>query len=128
MQMVYLSPHLQALRPQQTSYGWTCVHTKQWETLFKRHTTQHTASKNKSLEIVDGEPISTVADLSWVFRCLIATNVPTCTLLLTHSVIKHGLDKLGILQINANQLNHHYSFDNVDIMTQEQFVVCVRSS
>jgi hypothetical protein len=48
-------------------------------------------------------------------------NAPTCRLLLAHSEIKHGLVETGIPQINADQLNHRYSFDHIDVMTQEEF-------
>lgn len=46
---------------------------------------------------------------------------PICRLLMAHSELKDGLVESGIPQVNVDQLNHRYSFDNIDIMTQEQF-------
>jgi hypothetical protein len=57
---------------------------------------------------------STVEDI----KCI---KTPTCTLLLAHSDIKDGLVESGIPQINSDQLNYRYSFDNIDVITQAEF-------
>eukprot|EP00804_Cyclotella_cryptica_P013123 CCRYP_002393-RA/>CCRYP_002393-RA protein AED:0.39 eAED:0.38 QI:0/0/0/1/1/1/3/0/907 len=70
---------------------------------------------------VDGEEVTTEADIVRIMARLAASKPPTCTLLMAHSELKHGLVESGIPQINADQLNHRYSFDNINTMTQEQF-------
>jgi hypothetical protein len=65
--------------------------------------------------------VTTVEELSLIFKQLAVTKAPTCTLLLAHSELKNGQVETGIPQINVDQLNHRYSFDDIDVMTQEQF-------
>jgi hypothetical protein len=52
---------------------------------------------------------------------LSANKMPTCKLLLAHSDIRDGLVESGIPQINSDQLNHRYSFENTKVMSQEQY-------
>ena len=59
--------------------------------------------------------------MSQIFQQLALSNAASCTLLLAQSEIKHGLVESGIPQVNVDQLNHRYSFDNIEVMTQEQF-------
>ena len=65
--------------------------------------------------------VTTVDELTLIFQQLPVTKASTCTLLLAHSEIKNGHVETGIPQINVDQLNHRYSFDDIDVMTQEQF-------
>eukprot|EP00804_Cyclotella_cryptica_P016939 CCRYP_001875-RA/>CCRYP_001875-RA protein AED:0.38 eAED:0.38 QI:0/0/0/1/0/0/3/0/857 len=55
---------------------------------------------------VDGEEVTTEADIVRIMARLAASKSPTCTLLMAHSELKHGLVESGIPQINADQLNH----------------------
>ena len=40
---------------------------------------------------------------------------------MAHSEIKDGLVESGIPQINADQLNQRYAFENIAVMTQKEF-------
>ena len=70
---------------------------------------------------VDNTEVKSKEDIMAVMGRLAKARATTCTLLLAHSELKHGLVETGIPQINADQLNHRYSFDNIDTMTQEEF-------
>ena len=70
---------------------------------------------------VDGVQVSTVSDVHNIMARLAKDKTPNCTLLMAHSDIKDGLVESGIPQINSDQLNHRYAFDNVGTMTQEEF-------
>ena len=70
---------------------------------------------------VDGVEVSTVTDVQSIMARLAKDKTPRCTLLMAHSDIKDGLVESGIPQINSDQLNHRYAFDNVGTMTQEEF-------
>ncbi len=52
---------------------------------------------------------------------LASTKSPTCRLLLAHSKLKDGLVESGIPQVNIDQLNHRYNFEDIHVMTHEQF-------
>jgi hypothetical protein len=41
---------------------------------------------------------------------------------MAHSAIRDGLVETGIPLVNADQLNHRYLFDRIDVMTQDEFV------
>ena len=70
---------------------------------------------------VDDAEVTTTDQLSSIMKRLADSKAPICRLLLAHSEIKHGQVETGIPQINADQLNHRYSFDRIDVMTQEEF-------
>jgi hypothetical protein len=128
MQMIYLSPHpfrdsfKEEFRlrlydhNKYSSAGLVCILSN--GKLFKKDILPSTqAAKIRDwrsrfqhawLIKVNGETVNTVTAVSWVLGRLADTNAPTCMLLLAHSEIKHGLVKLGIPQIYADQLNHCY--------------------
>jgi hypothetical protein len=62
-----------------------------------------------------------VEDLKNVFTQLAKDKTPMCTLLMAHSDVKDGLVESGIPQINSDQLNHRYSFNDIDVLSQEEF-------
>jgi hypothetical protein len=62
---------------------------------------------------VEDEEVSTVQDVQRIMKTLSNNKSPRCTLLLAHSDIKDGLVESGIPQINSDQLNNRYSFDNI---------------
>jgi hypothetical protein len=64
---------------------------------------------------------TTVDDLFQIFKQPSVTKSASFTLLLGHSELKNGQVETGIPQINMDQLNHRYSFDDIEVMTQEQF-------
>jgi hypothetical protein len=72
---------------------------------------------------INGTQVATVDELKMTFAHLAKTKTPMCTLLLAHSKIRDGLVESGIPQINSDQLNHRYSFTNIDVMSQEEFDV-----
>jgi hypothetical protein len=70
---------------------------------------------------VEDEEVSTVEDVQRIMTTLSNNKSPRCILLLAHSDIKDGLVESGIPQINSDQLNHRYSFDNIAVMSQQEF-------
>ena len=77
--------------------------------------------RNAWLIKVDDEEVSKIEDIERIMTRLATAKSPSCWLLMAHSELKDGLVESGIPQINVDQLNHRYSFDNIDVMTQEQF-------
>jgi hypothetical protein len=70
---------------------------------------------------VNGNPVSTIADLEHrLLECKTA-GASSCTILMAHSVLRDGLVEEGIPQVNADMLNNRYSFENTWVMTQEQY-------
>jgi hypothetical protein len=70
---------------------------------------------------VDDEEVCTTDQISTIMKRLADRKATTCRLLLAHSDLKHGQIETGIPQINADQLNQRYSFDRIDVMSQEEF-------
>lgn len=77
--------------------------------------------RNAQLIKIDDTPVSTIADIENVFRSLCDLGRSSCTLLLAHSELKDGLVETGIPQINVDQLHRRYDFQDIFIMTQEEF-------
>jgi hypothetical protein len=65
--------------------------------------------------------ISSVKDIEDTLLQLSAQGFRKCRLLLAHSILRDGLVETGIPQINVDQLNNRYSFQDTDVMTQEQY-------
>ena len=70
---------------------------------------------------IDDTPVSSTSDIERCIQHSVNSGATKCSLLLAHSAIKDGLVETGIPQINADQLNHRFSFDNIDTMSQEEF-------
>ena len=70
---------------------------------------------------VNDTPVTTEDELRQVLTGLAKDKSPMCTLLIAHSEIRDGLVESGIPQINTDQLNHRYSFDNIAVMSQKEF-------
>ena len=70
---------------------------------------------------INGTTITSITDVRRALLECARNKATTCTILMAHSAIRDGLVETGIPQINADQLNHRYSFDRIDVMSQEEF-------
>ena len=70
---------------------------------------------------VDNVPVSTIDDVTMLRFSMSTQGKRTCTLLLAHSATKEGLVETGIPQVNVDQLNNRWSFNYIEVLTQEQF-------
>jgi hypothetical protein len=70
---------------------------------------------------IDSTSVHTVDDVAACLLRLAASSTKRCRLLFAHSALRDGLVETGIPQINVDQLNNRFSFQDIDVMTQEQF-------
>jgi hypothetical protein len=70
---------------------------------------------------IESTPVSSIDDITTCLLRLAATGSKQCRLLFAHSALRDGLVETGIPQINVDQLNNRFSFQDIDVMTQEQF-------
>ena len=70
---------------------------------------------------INGVPVTYLDEVKGMFLSLGTTSTTTCTLLLAHSAIKDGLVETGIPQVNVDQLNNRWSFEDIEALTQDQF-------
>jgi hypothetical protein len=70
---------------------------------------------------INGTPVNCIDDLKDAFLVLATARAPKATILMQHNAIRDGLVESGIPQVNVDQLNCRFAFDNIEVMTQEQF-------
>jgi hypothetical protein len=70
---------------------------------------------------INDNPVNCIRDISDVFLLLAAAGAQKATILMQHSAIRDGLVESGIPQVNVDQLNSCFAFDDIEVMSQEQF-------
>jgi hypothetical protein len=70
---------------------------------------------------INDHPIHCIQDIIDIFLLLATTNAPKAILLMQHSAIRDGLVETGIPQVNVDQLNCRFAFDDIEVMSQDQF-------
>jgi hypothetical protein len=70
---------------------------------------------------INDHPIHCIQDIIDIFLLLATTNAPKAILLMQHSAIRDGLVETGIPQVNVDQLNCRFTFDDIEVMSQDQF-------
>jgi hypothetical protein len=70
---------------------------------------------------INGKSVHCISDVSDAFLLLATDGSPKATILMQHNAIRDGLVESGIPQVNVDQLNSRFAFDNIEVMTQAQF-------
>jgi hypothetical protein len=70
---------------------------------------------------INDTPVNCIRDISDAFLILATAGTQKATILMQYSAIRDSLVESGIPQVNVDQLNSRFAFDDIEVMSQEQF-------